>query len=346
MKPDGGVDDGVDPVEQVPPPMVSSPETIRFSRREFLRLCEIGALGVVVAGCAGPEETSSTAAIPATTTATTTAATTPAATPTPTGRSAAPVPAAAPVPTRSVMGPPYPKGGSSVNTTPITASGIAIAATNSAGQYTGSLRASVTAEIKTKNTQGAGGVAEAWVTIPYTQSAVGGGTATSTAGQTWKGAVVVNYTKDPASDQTADPDESGGGATSFALITAVVRDLNAGTEVTILVERFMCNATLGEYPLDERSWEYNNAPVTFVVGHNYEIDVVLTVRADVADLSEGPKVSQSGGVSSDVRIMVNSIGLVPATPPWIQTQLVAMYSPTHDTYDLYETAQKQLTGNS
>ena len=282
----------VDPAEQVSAHLDQLLQNRRLSRREFLRLCEIGAVGAVLTGCAGAGVTSSSqsssSSTPSTSATTTTSVAAAAPAPNP-----AMAPAPAPAPTRSVMGPPYPDGDGTVSTTPTSASGIAIAEKNSSGQYTGVLRAAVSAQIRSKNTMGAGGVARAWVRIPYTQLATGGGTATTAAGESWKGAVVVNFTKNPLSDDSADPDPYGGCATSFAIVTAVVRDLTAGSEVTILVERYMCNATVGEYSMDERSWQYSNAPVNFIVGHDYEIDVMLTARADVACLNE----SQTGGTA-------------------------------------------------
>ena len=43
---------------------------------------------------------------------------------------------------------------------------------------------------------------------------------------------------------------------------------------------------------------------------------------------------------------MNSISLVSVVPPWIQTQVINMFTPTHDTYDLYEAELKTLTGSS
>lgn len=300
-----------------------------LSRREFLRLCEISALGLALSGCATAEIATTSS------TATTTAAALPTTTALPTStslavRSAAPAPS--PVPLRSTdRWPNYDAAGQTSNTTGRYSSAPSEAKVN------GTLKASASAKIGT-NSQGASAEGRAWVRWDYTHP----------AGPDHRATVAVDYTINPGDSGTSVSMDQG--ASKMVMVSAEVVDLTQGGEKTfIAIERQMFAYV--RVPLMDGPYKFQETPVLFKGGHKYQIFVRLMARADCfsgagmdVNAWHGPSGESGGSSSVSTGITVNSIMLKTLEPPWVQTMIHAMYTPVSDTYDPYERALMAAVG--
>jgi len=308
-------------------PRVGRPN-LRCSRRRFLRLCGGSALSAIAAACtaietATPAPAQHAAAPPPTPTLSPTLA--------PTAKAVAI--SRAPAPRDSIFDttrlPDY--DAADYDHYGATISGDA--------SKDGTLEASVDAKI-TGMQQGAGGWVRSWVRWVYTQP----------AGVDDDYTVALNFDWLLHPDAYLHPEVIGGGASSIALVGVDITDRETDEVVTILIERY--GKVFVGLPMTWGDWEYREACVHLIGGRTYDIEAYLKVSCSVfastcADLNTTHMFTGggSGSVSEHAKIRVKGMGLMLKDPPWVQVAIDSVWTPSHDTYTLYQRALQQATGN-
>jgi len=302
------------------------PPLARCSRRRFLRLCRLASLSGLLAAC-GDVQTATP--VPARV-----AAAPPPATPelTPTSEPAtnpADAARAAPAPRSSIFDftcePNYPSA--EYDTFGYT--------TNGSAGVDGVLHAHVHAKLQSKQA-GAGGWVRSWVKWVHTQPA----------------GIDDDYTVALDFDWLRYPQATlSGYATAVTLIGATITDRETGETLTLLIERI--GYLLAFVPLKWGSWEYQPVCTRLIGGHTYDIVAYLKVSASVYSDTGGDvgasRLAASGGGYGEVEelaeIRIKGMALMLKDPPWVRVLVRSFWTPTHDTYTLYQRALKRATGH-
>lgn len=307
------------------------PSASRFSRRRFLRLSGWSALSALLAACGG---------IPtATPVAVQQVAAPPKATPTIEPTSEEPTAegatiSRAPAPRDSIFdftrepnydGADYDSYG---------------AVTEGSADLDGVLEAAVYAKLQGQQS-GAGGWVRSWVNWVHTQP----------PGTDEDYTVALDFEWLLHPDAYLHPDVTGGGASAVTIIGATITDRDSGETLTLLIERL--GFLMVFVPMQWGDWEYQPVSIHLIGGHTYDITAYLKVSASVySDTGADPLAAHgpptgggSGEVEEHAKARIKSMGLMLKDPPWVQVLVNSVWTPTHDTYTLYQRALKQATGN-
>lgn len=204
----------------------------------------------------------------------------------------------------------------------------------SADRQTGKLVAKVKAQMRGANCLGAGGYSKSYVRWNYSHNAPSDIRAT----------VSVRWVDENIYPPDIWHDDEGGASTSV-IIGVMITDATEDSSLDFIIKKF----ENGQWfvPASSEGFFYKECPVIFKRGHSYTIDAYLYVRADVfSGKAAEPTAAHaasggSGYATQKAEITVKELRLRTMEPPWIQTDILAVWEAARDTYQVYEQALRR-----
>jgi len=216
---------------------------------------------------------------------------------------------------------------------PYTSKGVdvmGVGASGTADKETGQISATV-------NATNASGIAEAYVRWIYTYN----------GNESIQATVALKYSVTWGQLECHVDDPTAGAAMARATVGVRIRDASAGDTVIICVESKGQGQMMVPYNFGE-GYRGQQEAVTFRPGHTYYLDAYVKAEGLVygGEAADQFSPDPGGRAKASLSATIHSIALRTCAAPWIVTRIVSVYTPTRDTYDLYENALGAATGRN